>query len=202
MTSSVAHVPEILRHRTWYSPPGTYAFLVNAPLSFGHSQLCVTKEESEPEDAAFARAAKHIKTCIRSFRVVLPDAVVLWNSLVRYTNTKGAYHKTLILKASAYENPTEYKIHLVPFFESHLKATNRLYQATHNKPAGKSGGLLHWIGEREVIVDYDTRDPKDPVTIARIATFRLEDLAARLRNETKDAPRKRIERTRKTRRSS
>ena len=202
MTSSVAHVPEVLRHRTWYSPPGTYAFLVDAPLSFGHSQLCVTKEDSEQEDATFARAAKHIKTCIRSFRVVLPDAVVSWDSLARYTNTKGAYQKTLILKASADEKPTEYKIHLVPFFESHLKATNRLYQATHSQPAGKSGELLHWRGKREVSVDYYTRDREDPVTIARTATFRLEDLAARLRSETKDAPNERMERTRKTRRSS
>jgi hypothetical protein len=188
MTLISAEVPDPLRKRTWYSQPQAYAFLVDAPLSFAHSQLRITTAKSEPEEVAFANASSHVASCVRVLRTVLPNAIASWESLARYTNTSGPYQKTLILKVSADEKPYEYKFHLVPFFSSHLDSANRLYQATHNQPAGKSGGLLHWVGEREVIVDYDVRDRSDPNTIARLNTFALDDLAMLLRAEAEKAP--------------
>jgi hypothetical protein len=71
-----------------------------------------------------------------------------------------------------------YKVHLVPYFASHLDATNRLYQVLNDADESAVGGLLHWIGQRERLVDYDMRHGReDKVVRARIASFKLEQLA-------------------------
>ena len=84
--------------------------------------------------------------------------------------------KTLVLRASAAEKQGEYKVHLVPCFESHLKSANDLLRARFG--GRDEGGLLYWIGQREDLVDYD-------MSLAhaekRIESYRLTDLAAILR---------------------
>jgi hypothetical protein len=168
--------------RIWYSANGAFAFLVEAPHTFGHSQLVVAIR-SDKEDKSFSNAARHIATCIGILRTSLPSpADHEWESLVEYTRSSGSYEKTLVLRVSADEEKNTYKVHLVPYFKSHLDATNKLYQVTHDKGPTKKGGLLHWLGQREVILDYDMRAGDDDKLVqARIKSFRLQQLALKLR---------------------
>ena len=167
--------------RTWYDTDGAFAFLVDAPLTFGHSQL-VVKIQSNKQDESFSAVAHHIAACIKNLRTSLPSpSEDKWRSLAAYTRSFGPYKKILLLRVSADETRNMYKIHLVPYFKSHLDATNKLYRVTHNKGRKGKGGLLHWLGQREVIVDYDMRDGRDNKLVkTRIKTFRLKQLASRL----------------------
>jgi len=168
--------------RIWYSVNGAFAFLVDTPHTFGHSQLVVSIR-SDKEDKSFSKAADHIVACIRKLRTSLPcPGDHKWRSLAKYTRSSGPYEKTLVLRVSADEEGNMYKIHLVPYFKSHLNATNKLYRVTHDKKRNDKGGLLHWLGQREVILDYDMRDGRDNDLVkARINSFRLQQLALRLR---------------------
>jgi len=168
--------------RIWYSANGAFAFLVDAPHTFGHSQLVVLIR-SNKEDKSFSKAARHIAASIRKLRTSLPGpGDHKWKSLAEYTRSSGPYEKTLVLRVSADEEGNMYKIHLVPYFKSHLDATNKLYRATHDKTRKDKGGLLHWLGQREVILDYDIRDGRDnEIVKIRINSFRLQQLALKLR---------------------
>jgi len=179
-----SNVPKQIRDRTWYENDDAYAFLVDAPHTFGHSQL-VVRIRSDKEDESFSKAAPHIAACIRKFRTSLPDPGGRnWKSLAHYTRSSGSYKKTLVLRVSANEERNTYKIHLVPYFKSHLDATNKLYQVTHDKEPKDKGGLLHWLGQREVILDYDMRDGRDNKLVkTRINSFSLQQLALKLRGK-------------------
>lgn len=168
--------------RTWYRTNGAFAFLVDAPHTFGHSQLVVAIR-SDKEDKSFSKAARHIAACIAKLRASLPaPGGHKWKSLAEYTRSSGRYEKTLVLRVSADEEEKMYKIHLIPYFKSHLDTTNELYRVTHGKRRNDKGGLLHWLGQREVILDYDMRDGRDnPVVKGRINSFHLEQLALKLR---------------------
>src|SRR2546428_14009630 len=111
---------DVVRDRTWYRARGVFAFLVNAPLTLGHSQLVVKTPQSDTEERSFAAAAPHVANCIRVLRTRLPShGRKSWQSLTQYTKTSGGYRKTLVLKASAEEPKGIYKVHLVPYFASH-----------------------------------------------------------------------------------
>lgn len=177
----LVNVPQDLQDRTWYTQNNTYAFLVDAPITLGHSQLKIKTDERQEEDS-FEVAAGHMAKCIRILRATL-SALNLdnWTELARYTKTSGTYVKTLVLKASANEPKGEYKIHLVPYFDSHLEATTRLHCATQSIDSGGPGGLLHWVGERERLVDYDMRYGRDDEAVKRrITSFKLPQLASEL----------------------
>jgi hypothetical protein len=89
-----------------------------------------------------------------------------------------------VLRVSANEERNTYKIHLVPYFKSHLDATNKLYKVTHDKEPKDKGGLLHWLGQREVILDYDMRDGRDNKLVkTRINSYNLQQLALKLRGK-------------------
>lgn len=167
--------------RIWYCENGAFAFLVDAPLTFGHSQLVVAIQPKK-EDESFSTVAHHIAACIKKLRTSLPSPRDgKWKPLAEYTRSCGPYEKTLVLRVSADEKRNMYKIHLVPYFKSHLDATNKLYRVTHDKGRKGKGGLLHWLGQREVIVDYDMRDGRDSKLVkTRIKSFRLKQLALRL----------------------
>ena len=167
--------------RIWYSANGAFAFLVDAPHTFGHSQLVVAIQPNK-EDESFSTVAHHIAACIKKLRTSLPSpSDDKWRSLAEYTRSSGPYEKTLVLRVSADEKKDMYKIHLVPYFKSHLDATNKLYRVTHDKGRKDKGGLLHWLGQREVIVDYDMRDGRDNKLVkTRIKSFRLQQLALML----------------------
>jgi hypothetical protein len=134
----------------------------------------------------FNNASDAIKECLKVLRKQLPNAIKVdtWKALSDYTKTKGKYKKTLVLKTSADEEKNEYKVHLVPYFQSHLDSTTLLYQHVHSAEKGKTGGLLCWLGERERRVDNQieiwrdtTRFPTDLVN-----SFRLIELARYLKN--------------------
>lgn len=168
--------------RVWYENENktSFAFLVHAPIAFGHSQLVMSISPDNNEEEAFRSAAEHIAVCIGRFRSTFLMSLNLgeWGPLAQYTGTSGKYVKTLVLKASANEDQGEYKVHLVPCFSSHLEAANVLFRARFRESG--SGGLLHWIGEREHLVDYDTL-PLDAAAEQRIKSFCLTGLTAVLR---------------------
>lgn len=182
MKLKLDNVPDDLWDRTWYSAGNAYVFLVDKPITLGHSQLKVRTDKAQQEEDSFDSAARHVAKCIKILRVTLSNLQLdYWNALARYTNTSGEYVKTLILKASAKEAKDEYKIHLVPYFTSHLTATTRLYCAMQEIESHAPGGLLHWVGQRERLVDYDVRYGRDDETVSRrIATFNLSQLASKL----------------------
>jgi len=178
----VSNVPADRRDRTWYTETSAYAFLVCAPIAFGHYQLVVSISPGIHEEDAFSLSAKHIATCIGRFHSIFMRLdLAEWGPLAQYTITSGHYVKTLVLKASANESQTDYKVHLVPCFSSHIEAANDLFRARFGMR--DEGGLLHWIGEREHLVDYDTL-PLDAVAEERIKSFCLTGLAAILRSPT------------------
>jgi len=176
---TTSDVPDHLRDRAWYTENSAYAFLVHAPIALGHSQLTVSIAPGIHEEDAFSLAAKHIAICIGRLRSTFKHLDLReWGPLAQYTVTSGHYVKTLLLKASANEDQKEYKVHLVPCFSSHIEAANDLFRARFRK--GEPGGLLHWIGQREHLVDYDTLK-LDAVAEERIKSFCLTSLAAILR---------------------
>lgn len=180
---SFENVPDFLRDRSWYCGENAYAFLVDAPITLGHSQLKVLVNHAQQEEDSFSNAAKHIAGCIKTLRTVLCDLQLdNWATLANYTGTSGKYQKTLVLKVSANEANDEYKLHLVPYFSSHFIATNKLYAAIQNLDQDAIGGMLHWVGQRERIVDYDMRYGREDETVKkRIASFNLPQLASKLR---------------------
>jgi hypothetical protein len=182
MKGSFDKDPNDRRNRTWYCTKDAYAFLVDAPITLGHSQLIVIGKTSNYEEDSFKRASVHIVRCIKRLRSILCTLNLnKWNALARYTGTSGQYKKTLVLKASAKENEHEYKIHLVPYFSSHFDSTNRLHAATQEINSSDPGGLLHWVGERERLVDYDMRDGRENTIIKkRITSFNIPELALEL----------------------
>jgi hypothetical protein len=137
----------------------SYVFLVRAPLTFGHSQL-VTKILSTTqyhEADIFEMTAPIIKGVISVFENVLgsnyshksPE----FQKLAELTRTHKRYLKTLVLRSSAKENSEgEYKVHLVPYFESHAEECQKRYRAIHHLDSD-TGGLLGWLGERETEID-------------------------------------------------
>jgi hypothetical protein len=164
---------------------GVTVCLVDAPICFGHSQLVVQFFEHHPEEDAFTIAAQHIAKCIRAFRHVLPDAISSYGQLAGYTDTTGTYLNTAILKASANETPLEYKVHLVPLFESHLDAMKFLHQETQHLGKPEAGGMLHWVGRREAIVDRNAADRTSRAYHERVVSFRLDALARELAQAAK-----------------
>lgn len=169
--------------RIWYRSTGAFAFLIYTPHTLGHSQLVLKICESTQEGRIFAMASIHAAKCIEILRTKLCTKPSIkrkeWRRLVTYTRTSGLYKKTLVLRVSADEEADTYKMHLVPYFASHLEATGKLYRAIHNKEASKTGGLLHWLGQREVLLDYDIRDGfNDPIVKERIDSFNLPKLAS------------------------
>ena len=134
-----------------------HIFLSRAPLTFGHSQLVIPSLWSNKisEEKFFDWASHIIKRAIATFRKVLYDEEVhnkneTFKNLAKLTKTEGKYIKTLILKVSADENiKKQYKVHLVPYFESHDIECKKRYDSRHRALMISKGGLLGWLGERE-----------------------------------------------------
>jgi hypothetical protein len=147
--------PNTKKKRTWchktFDGCEIDVFLVEAPHSFGHSQLILKSSSDMSEDEMFGKASIVVKECLPVMRKQLPKAVSCetWGKLREYTKTSGKYIKTLVLKASANENENEYKIHLIPYFESHLCVTTALFQKDRDIDKNKKGGLFRWLGVEE-----------------------------------------------------
>jgi len=141
-----------------------HIFLSRAPLTFGHSQLvlppppCKSKNEKIPETIFFEFASYIVKRALAAFEKVLGKKEVHQNPTFKHlaesTYSYGKYIKTLVVRASASEKVgSEYKIHLVPYFQSHETECLKRFRAQHKVPPNKKGGLLGWLGERETEID-------------------------------------------------
>jgi hypothetical protein len=183
----MAYDYDTLRHkvkdRIWYpnkdkdGDEDAFAYLVDTPYTLGHSQLVLKISKSTEEKDNFANVSKHVAKCIKTLSTKLHCQSKKWPQLAKYTLTSDSYLKTLVLRVSADEEDDTYKVHLVPYFTSHLNATRKLFRAIHNKEEG-IGGLVHWLGQREVFGEYDMRDGRDdPIVKERIKSFKLQDLA-------------------------
>lgn len=166
--------------RIWYFSNHSFTFLVDAPYTLGHSQLVLKIGKKTKEEDNFAKASIHIANCIKIFSTKLKqcDQSNKWTQLANYTKTEGSYVKTLVLRVSADEEGDTYKVHLVPYFESHSMDTEALYQKTYNVSKG-TGGLVYWLGKNEHKVEIDLLPNRDhPVVKKRIRSFRLEELTS------------------------
>jgi hypothetical protein len=173
---------DIVKKRIWYDSDDAFAFLVDTPFTFGHSQLVMKIHKWAEEEDNFAKASIHATNCIKTLRTKLYNQWMKWPKLAEYTNTSGSYVKTLVLRVSADEAVNTYKIHLVPYFASHSNDTEELYRKNQKKKKG-TGGLVNWLGERERKVDSDMCDGRnDPIVKKRIESFKLYDLTSFLRS--------------------
>jgi hypothetical protein len=145
--------------RTWFSrcdnDINIKVMIVESPITFGHSQLILETEKDISEEDMFEKSSSVIKECIHILKEKLPKAVEdpVWKSLRDYTKTSGRLIKILILKVSANEKGKQYKVHIVPYFESHLCLTTILFHKGRDIDKGKTGGMIRWLGEQEKRVD-------------------------------------------------
>ncbi len=170
---------DYLEARTWFKKDKIEnqnitirIFLVNAPLTFGHSQLiacfpkCCTLNEKESE--RFNLVAPFIKMAIETFQQAFGSYAIHNKielaSLAKLTMTDGDYIKTIILRTSANEKNNEYKVHLVPYFSSHASSCKKRFTAIHSVNPEKTGGLLGWLGVRETIADSWLSESDNPFT--------------------------------------
>lgn len=164
---------------------GCYAariFLVYAPLTFGHSQLEMQfGDQSLAEPERFKAAAELIEKAVRVLGTMLPPICTKseFAALQQLTLTNSCYVKTLILRASADENNTQYKAHLVPYFASHACASEKRYTSIHRLESAEAGGLIGWLGERETIADSWIKDNPFKCDLDKVMTedFKMGELA-------------------------
>ena len=140
-----------------FCSPVSYIFLVHTPYTFGHSQLAMEFPfEGHPnESARFTLAASIIQKALSVFKDELNEKTIeKFSDLAKLTLTEGSYIKTLILRTSADEDiNTKYKVHLVPYFDSHASACQKRYCAIHRVSPNETGGLVGWLGETETKVE-------------------------------------------------
>lgn len=161
-----------------------HVFLVDRPLTFGHSQLVMpippTLSTTE-ENVSFALASIIIQCAIKGFENAFKEEKKeelhtqrQFYDLAEQTCSYGRYIRTLVMRVSASETQTEeYKVHLVPYFESNAGQCQQRYCATHNLPPGNRGGLIGWLGDRETEVDRWPTGMTD--------TWKLPELTCKLR---------------------
>ena len=139
-----------------------HIFLVNAPLTFGHSQLVFPAPpgaDSVNESTLFGQAAVLIEYVLKVFKTVFGDEKLRveapFQKLAEDTYSSGKYIKTLILRTSADDAPNKkIKFHLVPYFESNEAACYKRFHSIRNRASpDQKGGMIGWLGERETEVD-------------------------------------------------
>jgi len=183
--------PNTMKERTWLpklrSNKDVRVFLVESPLTFGHSQLILTTEEVISEEDMFDRSSSVIKEGIQILKRKLPEAIEdpVWKTLRDYTKTSGRLIKILILRVSADEAEKQYKVHIVPYFESHLCLTTLLFQKGRDVDTKKTGGMIRWLGEQEKRLDDQIEIWRGTCYFptALVQSFNLVKLAEYLREE-------------------
>ena len=166
-------------------------YLVRSPLTFGHSQLIIPSA-GDCEQDLFRLASEIIYDVISVFTKSFGDKEKkplhedeAFKPLAENTHTYGLYKKTLVLRASAQENSSEeYKVHLVPYFESHELLCKKRFQSLHIVRPEETGGLLAWLGERENDADrweVDSSPVKPQLDQIANENLRMIDLAKKLR---------------------
>lgn len=138
-----------------------HAFLTNAPLTFGHSQLVIpasASRESSEESELFQASSKIIKAILMTYKTIFGSHEIhtekRFAKLAEATYSYGNFIKTLILRTSASERPEcEFKVHIVPYFESNQNECHKRYHSLHRARPDDKGGLIGWLGDRETEVD-------------------------------------------------
>jgi hypothetical protein len=185
--------PNTMKKRTWLPEPpgdkGISVYLVESPLTFGHSQLILKTEKVTPEEDMFEMASPVLKESIRTLKEKLPEALEdpVWKTLRDYTKTSGRLIKILILKVSADETEKQYKVHIVPYFESHLCLTTMLFQKGRDIDKCKTGGMIRWLGEQEKRLDDQIEIWRGTCHFptALVESFELIKLAEHLKGKRK-----------------
>jgi len=168
-----------------------HIYLVHRPLTFGHSQLVLpipknlmpTSNENK-ESLYFECASIIIKRAIKGFVEAFHTNKLhtekIFSDLAKRTHSYGEYEKTIIMRVSANENPKEeYKVHLVPYFESNADLCQKRYYSIHRVP-DKRGGLIGWLGDTETEVDcWQLRN--DELSKVAKDIWKLPELAVGLR---------------------
>ena len=183
--------PDTRKERTWYelcdNDVHVTVMIVEAPLTFGHSQLILRTERIIPEEDMFGMSSSVIKECLPIINEKLPKALEnpVWKTVREYTKISGRLLKTLILKVSANEAERQYKVHIVPYFESHLCLTTILFQQGRDVDKSKTGGLIRWLGEQEKRLDDQIEIWRDTshFPTALVESFELIKLAEYLKKE-------------------
>ena len=182
--------PDTRKERTWYElcdiDVQIRVMVVEAPITFGHSQLILETNKNVEEAARFEMATIAIKKCLPIIKECIPAAIEneVWKKLREYTHTHGTYIKTLILRASAKEDDQQYKMHLVPYFASHRESTCQLFHEDRDIQNDDVGGLLGWLGRRERALDDEIELLRDTERFptALINSFELIRLADALKD--------------------
>jgi hypothetical protein len=164
-------------------------FLVNRPLTFGHSQLVMpipTNLSTTKESTIFECASIIIKRAIKGFEEAFGEdnlhEEARFYDLAKRTLSNGKYEKTIIMRVSADEDPSKlYKVHLVPYFESNADQCQERYYSIHKVP-DKRGGLIGWLGDRETEVDCWQVGNDELSTVAK-DIWKLPELALNLRKK-------------------
>ncbi|MBI3000598.1 MAG: hypothetical protein HYY46_19415 [Deltaproteobacteria bacterium] len=167
-----------------------YIFLVNRPLTFGHSQLVMPipiNLRSTKESISFECASILIKWVINGFEEAFGKdklhTEMKFRDLAKRTVSYGRYEKTIIMRVSADEDPKEvYKVHLVPYFESNAALCQERYCSIQKVSPDKRGGLIGWLGDRETEVDGWQTGNFELTKIAR-DIWRLPEIAISLRKK-------------------
>ncbi len=171
--------------RDWSKIAGVILRLVRAPITFGHTQLLMEHgDKSKADGQAFYDAAGAIRSAIDTMHTCLkPERLKKFPVLATVTHTERDLIKVLILRASASEEPGVFKVHLVPYFQSHHEACLKRFEERHQAPPGAPGGLLGWLGEQEDKVDkWEVDFPReDKLNQWANETLRLIELAKNLR---------------------
>jgi len=167
-------------------------FFSRSPLTFGHSQLLIPSLDDCEQDL-FRLASEIIYGVISTFSTVFGNPRRLhedeiFKPLSENTLTYGSYKKTLILRTSAQERNEkeykEYKVHLVPYFESHAELCRKRFHSLHTVKPERTGGLLGWLGVREDDVDKWAVDPnptKPMLDLIANEHLRMADLSQEFR---------------------
>jgi hypothetical protein len=168
-----------------------HIYLVNRPLTFGHSQLVMripknlmpTNNENKESlyfECASIMIKRAIKGFVEAFHTNKLHTEKIFSDLAKRTHSYDEYEKTIIMRVSADEDPKEvYKVHLVPYFESNAALCQERYYAVHKVP-DKRGGLIGWLGDRETEVDC-WRIRNDELSKIAINIWKLPELAINLR---------------------
>lgn len=172
--------------QVWYEKPnGSYIFLTQEPLTFGHSQLRMVTKYDWSEEIAYIKASQQVGKAIAALTEVLANQCVQeqFPALSNYTGRKGAYIKTAVLRVSAEEARNEYKVHLCPIWESGLEKSGELLRRSAPwLPEGQNGGLINWLGHRETLTYTDAHSPETKGLFAqKVEEWRLPSLASLLR---------------------
>jgi hypothetical protein len=149
--------------RTWYGRRDGpfFAFISRAPLTLGHSQLRVATPNVEGEAARWSLALPRFIAAIDALeRVMRQPLGAAWSAVAEYTETHGAFVRTLVLRTSAAEKTGDpFRVHLVPLFESHAEGAAERFRLVHDLEPPRTGGLIGWLGDREKVIDREIEVP-------------------------------------------